>query len=46
MLLDCNPDRIGHGTFLHPKVGGTQEIIDFVSSKKIPIGEQYCASKN
>lgn len=40
MLLGCNPDRIGHGTFLHPKAGGTPEIIDIVSSKKIPIGKQ------
>ena len=38
-LLSCSPDRIGHGTFLHPDVGGTDEIIDIVLSKKVPIGK-------
>ena len=39
LLLNCNPDRIGHGTFLHPDVGGTCGIVDIVSSKRIPIGK-------
>ena len=39
LLLGCNPDRIGHGTFLHPDTGGTEKIVDTVSSKKLPIGK-------
>lgn len=31
--------RIGHGVYLHPEVGGTQEIVNFVSDNKIPIGK-------
>lgn len=33
------PDRIGHGTFLHPDVGGTEEIVQEVIRGGIPIGE-------
>lgn len=32
------PDRIGHGTYLHPEVGGLQESVEFVKKHKIPIG--------
>lgn len=42
LLLQCNPDRIGHGTFLHPDIGGTWDMIDIVSFKKIPIGKLNC----
>ena len=38
-LLSLNPDRIGHGTFLHPENGGKQNSIDFIIRNKIPIGE-------
>ena len=38
-LLSLNPDRIGHGTFLHPENGGKQSSIDFIIHNKIPIGE-------
>lgn len=33
------PDRIGHGTFLHPDVGGTDEIVQEVTSRATPIGK-------
>lgn len=35
------PDRIGHGTFMHPVVGGTEEIVQEVTRRKIPIGKYY-----
>lgn len=39
MLLRGVPlDRIGHGTYLHPDVGGTEEIVQHVASNRIPIG--------
>ena len=38
VLLSAKPDRIGHGTFLLPDVGGTEEIVDLVTQQKIPIG--------
>lgn len=38
MLLNVHPDRIGHGTFLNPSVGGTFENIEFITSRKIPLG--------
>ena len=37
-LLDIIPDRIGHGTCIHPDAGGTQELVDFVERHSIPIG--------
>ena len=42
MLLNIHPDRIGHGTFLNPSVGGTVENIEFITSKKIPLGTSMC----
>lgn len=38
LLLNAVPDRIGHGTFLHPDVGGTDDFVDRVSEQRIPIG--------
>ncbi|XP_029643691.1 adenosine deaminase-like protein [Octopus sinensis] len=43
-LLLVEPDRIGHGTFLHPNVGGTQEMVELVKSKNIPI--ECCITSN
>lgn len=37
-MLSVKPDRIGHGTFLLPDMGGTEEIVDLVMQQKIPIG--------
>ena len=42
LLMSVKPDRIGHGTFLLPSVGGTQEIVDLVAQQKIPIGAILC----
>lgn len=39
LLLSSFPDRIGHGTFFHPSVGGTDEIVRIVSDRRIPMGE-------
>lgn len=41
MLLQVPPDRIGHGTFMHPSVGGNKEMEELVSRLKIPIGEVW-----
>lgn len=39
LLLNLPPDRIGHGTFLHPEVGGSQSLVDKVVKNKIPLGK-------
>ncbi|MBN3280152.1 ADAL protein, partial [Polyodon spathula] len=44
LLLHLPPDRIGHGTFLHPEVGGSQELVDTVMMKHIPL--ELCLSSN
>uniref|UniRef100_A0A669E5B4 N6-Methyl-AMP deaminase n=1 Tax=Oreochromis niloticus TaxID=8128 RepID=A0A669E5B4_ORENI len=44
LLLSLPPDRIGHGTFLHPEVGGSQSLVDKVVQKKIPI--ELCLTSN
>ncbi|XP_055011068.1 adenosine deaminase-like protein isoform X1 [Boleophthalmus pectinirostris] len=41
LLLDIPPDRIGHGTFLHPEMGGSQGLVDKVVQKNIPLGRTY-----
>ena len=38
LMKGVTPDRIGHGTYLHPDVGGTEEIVHEVTSRHIPIG--------
>ena len=38
-------DRIGHGAFMHPEGGGTDEITQEVSDKKIPIGKYSVLQK-
>lgn len=37
-------DRIGHGTFMHPQAGGTEEITQEVTSRRIPIGKSESLS--
>ena len=37
-LLNLPPDRIGHGTFLHPNLGGTQHLVDTIEKLRIPMG--------
>lgn len=39
LLLNLPPDRIGHGTFLHPEVGGAQSLVDKVMNNNIPLGK-------
>ncbi|KAI4899719.1 hypothetical protein NFI96_013628 [Prochilodus magdalenae] len=44
LLLDLPPDRIGHGTFLHPEVGGSDRLVDKVCKQNIPI--ELCLTSN
>ncbi|MBN3289589.1 ADAL protein, partial [Polypterus senegalus] len=44
LLLTLPPDRIGHGTFLHPEVGGSQELVDYVRKNCIPL--ELCMTSN
>ncbi|XP_074533306.1 N6-Methyl-AMP deaminase [Halichoeres trimaculatus] len=44
LLLNLPPDRIGHGTFLHPDVGGSQSLVEKVLKKKIPL--ELCLTSN
>ncbi|KAM9376573.1 N6-Methyl-AMP deaminase isoform 2-T2 [Pholidichthys leucotaenia] len=44
LLLDLPPDRIGHGTFLHPEAGGSQSLVDKVVKNNIPI--EVCLTSN
>ncbi len=38
-MLKIPPDRIGHGTFLHPSRGGSEEILDILKKNRVPFGE-------
>ncbi|XP_061773707.1 adenosine deaminase-like protein isoform X1 [Nerophis ophidion] len=44
LLLGLPPDRIGHGTFLHPDVGGSQSLVDKVTKNNIPL--ELCLTSN
>uniref|UniRef100_A0A3P8RQD7 N6-Methyl-AMP deaminase n=1 Tax=Amphiprion percula TaxID=161767 RepID=A0A3P8RQD7_AMPPE len=44
LLLNLPPDRIGHGTFLHPEVGGSQSLVDKVVKNSIPL--ELCLTSN
>ncbi|KAM6960780.1 N6-Methyl-AMP deaminase [Aplochiton taeniatus] len=44
LLLNLPPDRIGHGTFLHPEVGGSQNLVEKVVQNKIPL--ELCLTSN
>lgn len=41
LLLNLPPDRIGHGTFLHPEFGGSDSLVDKVCKQNIPIGKSF-----
>lgn len=43
-LLDLKPDRIGHGTFIHPESGGSDELLTKVQQHQIPI--ELCLTSN
>ena len=38
-MLDLPPDRIGHGTFIHPDYGGSEKLLKKTESANIPLGE-------
>lgn len=38
------PDRIGHGTYIHPAVGGSQRIWDLLIDSEIPV--EICLTSN
>ncbi|CAK6961590.1 adenosine deaminase-like protein isoform X1 [Scomber scombrus] len=44
LLLNLPPDRIGHGTFMHPEVGGSQSVVDKVIKNNIPL--ELCLTSN
>ena len=44
LLLSVQPDRLGHGTFMHPEVGGSQGIVDTVAASSVPI--EVCLTSN
>lgn len=37
-MLKFKPDRLGHGTFMHPKHGGSEKIWKIYETLKIPLG--------
>jgi adenosine deaminase len=43
-MLEFNPDRIGHGTCLHPEQGGSDDLVASLQSKKIPL--EVCLTSN
>ncbi|XP_067952150.1 adenosine deaminase-like protein isoform X2 [Watersipora subatra] len=43
-MLELCPHRIGHGTFIHPKYGGTQQLLDQTRSLQIPL--ELCLTSN
>ncbi|XP_032401663.1 N6-Methyl-AMP deaminase isoform X1 [Xiphophorus hellerii] len=44
LLLNLPPDRIGHGTFLHPEMGGSQSLVDRAVKGRIPL--EICLTSN
>ena len=38
-MLKLCPDRIGHGTYLRPEVGGDKHLVSTVKDNRIPLGE-------
>ncbi|CAH2063630.1 unnamed protein product, partial [Iphiclides podalirius] len=43
-MLNFKPDRIGHGTCIHPKFGGTDETWEVLCKSGIPV--EVCLSSN
>lgn len=37
-MLNFKPDRLGHGTCMHPKYGGSENIWKIYETRKIPLG--------
>ncbi|XP_008410173.1 N6-Methyl-AMP deaminase [Poecilia reticulata] len=44
LLLNLPPDRIGHGTCLHPEMGGSQSLVDRAVKGRIPL--EICLTSN
>ncbi|XP_051870510.1 adenosine deaminase-like protein [Pristis pectinata] len=44
MFLGLPPDRIGHGTFLHPEAGGSDQLVNIIKKHQIPI--ELCLTSN
>lgn len=38
-MIKFKPGRIGHGTCIHPKLGGTDDTWSALCTSKIPVGE-------
>ena len=45
-LLQLPPDRIGHGTFLYPSHGGTEEIMKVLEKNATPFGKYMYSSSH
>ncbi|GIY39247.1 adenosine deaminase-like protein [Caerostris darwini] len=43
-LLNLKPDRLGHGTYLHPQKGGSAKNFNLLKSLKIPL--EFCLTSN
>lgn len=43
-LLSVQPDRLGHGTFIHQEAGGSLDVENIVLANKIPI--EMCLTSN
>ncbi|XP_023342034.1 adenosine deaminase-like protein isoform X3 [Eurytemora carolleeae] len=43
-FLEFGPDRIGHGTCIHPSLGGCSELWDKLESSSIPV--EVCMTSN
>ncbi|KAL4710332.1 hypothetical protein ACJJTC_011148 [Scirpophaga incertulas] len=43
-MIEFNPDRIGHGTCIHPDYGGTAETWSALCESKIPV--EVCLTSN
>ena len=37
--MNLIPDRIGHGTCIHPENGGAEDLVNIVEEHSIPIGQ-------
>ncbi|XP_032888506.1 adenosine deaminase-like protein isoform X1 [Amblyraja radiata] len=44
LFLGLPPDRIGHGTFLHPEAGGSDQLVNIIKKHQIPI--ELCLTSN
>ncbi|KAL2712210.1 adenosine deaminase-like protein [Vespula squamosa] len=43
-VLKFRPDRIGHGTCIHPNLGGTVSTFDYLRKSRIPV--ELCLTSN